>query len=120
VEASIKNFQKWAILPVSTESQVRLLSYSNHSNKIDDTKSIIDDKQSTIKKNPKDNLHDLDYSNILKKENLSRLDILNKDISGRHSPIEQRKDIDTSLYHELLQDMPTTPLEVRLSIFGPH
>ncbi len=71
-------------------------------NKLDETKSIIDDKQSTIKKNPRDNFHNLDYSNIL-----------NKDISGRHSPIEQRKDIDTSLYHDLLQDLPSTPLDVQ-------
>jgi len=77
----------------------------------DDTKSFIDEKQSTLKKNPSQLLHhDMDLSNILKKENLSKLD---RDISGRHSPIEQKKDIDTSLYQELLQEMPNSTFENR-------
>jgi len=77
----------------------------------DDTKSFINDNQSTLKKNPSQLLpHDMDLSNILKKENLSKLD---RDISGRHSPIEQKKDIDTSLYQELLQELPSSTFENR-------
>jgi len=66
----------------------------------------VEDDHSNIQN--QQSLSNIDTSKFLKGNNFGNFDFLNKDITGGHSPIGQKKEIDVSLCKELLDEFPIT------------